>query len=256
MPIVYIKNEKGKLSKNPIKIVENGFWNTLAQVDFDKDGDMDFMAGNMETNNKFGITPKTPYRLYSKDFDGNGFADPIITYCIEVKEYPAANRDELMKQLPFLRKKLIRYADYSKATLQDFFDNSQLENVLIKEIITDKSIYLENNGNGFTIKPLPDMAQMRTVRSFYVEDYDKDDNLDVILIGNSNAPKVGTGRLDASLGVILKGTGKGDFKAIHSLKSGINAQGDVRQIIKINSKKPSFIISKNNGNFIQLYQYK
>ena len=254
MPIVYLKNEKGKLSKNPIKIAESGFWNTLTQADFDKDGDIDFMAGNMGTNNKFGISSETPYRLYLKDFDGNGFSDPIITYYVEGKEYPAANRDELMKQLPFLRKKIEKYADYSKATLQDIFDNSQLENAVIKEIITDKSIYLENNENGFTVKILPEMAQISSIKSFHVEDFDKDGNLDVIIIGNSHALEVGTGRLDASIGLMLKGLGKGDFKVAPTLESGINTQGDVRQIIKIKSKKPSFIISRNSGKFLQLSQ--
>jgi hypothetical protein len=252
MPITYLKNEKGKLNQNATKIAENGFWNTLAQADFDKDGDIDFIAGNSGTNNKFGITPETPYRLYLKDFDRNGFADPIVTYYVEGKEYPSANRDELMKQLPFLRKKLERYADYSKATLREIFDNSQLENALVREIVTDNSIYLENNKNGFIIKSLPEIAQMSTVRSFWVEDFDKDSNLDIILIGNSYASEVGTGRSDASLGIMLKGSGKGNFSTISSLKSGIVAKGEVRQIMKIKGKTPFLLISKRNDKFISL----
>ena len=254
MPIFSLKNEKGKLSKNTIKIAESGFWNTLAQGDFDKDGDIDFMAGNMGTNNKFGITPETPYRLYSKDFDGNGFTDPIITYYVQGKEYPAASRDELMKQLPFLRKKIVRYADYSKATLHNLFNESQLENVIIKETITDKSIYLENKGHGFTIKILPELAQVSLIKSFHVEDFNKDGNLDVIAVGNSYAPEVGTGRLNASLGLMLQGTGKGDFKVITALKSGINIQGACRQIIKINAKNPFLLVSNYNNKFIRLYR--
>ena len=252
MPIIYMKNERGKVSKNPIKIAENGFWNTLAQADFDNDGDIDFFAGNMGTNNKFGITTEAPYRLYVKDFDGNGFTDPIITYYVEGKEYPAASRDELAKQLPFLRKKIVQYADYSKATLRDIFDTSQLEDVTIKEITIDNSIYLENNGKGFNVKMLPNMAQISSIKSFYLEDIDKDDILDVIVIGNSYAPEVGTGRLDASLGIMLKGLNKGKFEVISPLKSGINTLGDTRQIIKIKAEKSFLLVSKNNGKFLQL----
>ena len=252
MPIIYMKNERGKVSKNPIKIAENGFWNTLAQADFDNDGDIDFFAGNMGTNNKFGITTEAPYRLYVKDFDGNGFTDPIITYYVEGKEYPAASRDELMKQLPFLRKKIVQYADYSKATLRDIFDTSQLEDVTIKEITIDNSIYLENNGKGFNVKMLPNMAQISSIKSFYLEDIDKDDILDVIVIGNSYAPEVGTGRLDASLGIMLKGLNKGKFEVISPLESGINTLGNTRQIIKIKAKKSFLLVSKNNGKFLQL----
>ena len=252
MPIFSLKNENGKLSQNPTKIAESGFWNTLVQADFDQDGDLDFIAGNIGTNNKFGITPETPYRLYLKDFDGNGFADPIITYYVQGKEYPAANRDELLKQLPFLRKKIEKYADYSKATLQDIFDESQLENALIKEVVTDKSIYLENTKNGFIIKSLPEMAQISSIKSFCVEDFDKDGNLDVIAVGNSYAPEVGTGRMNASLGTILKSSGKGIFKVIPSLKSGIIAQCNVRQILKVKNKRNFLVVSKHNDKFIQI----
>ena len=252
MPILSLKNENGKLSQNPTKIAESGFWNTLAQADFDKDGDLDFIAGNIGTNNKFGITPKTPYRLYLKDFDGNGFSDPIITYYVQGKEYPAANRDELLKQLPFLRKKIEKYADYSKATIRDIFDESQLENALIKEIVTDKSIYLENTKNGFITKPLPEMAQISSIKSFWIEDFDKDGNLDVIAVGNSYAPEVGTGRINASLGTMFKNTGKGIFKVIPPSKSGIIAQGNVRQILKIKGKKNFLLVSKHNDKFIQI----
>ena len=252
MPIIYVKNEKGKLNKNPTKIAESGFWNTLAQGDFDNDGDIDFMAGNIGTNNKFGISTKTPYRIYLNDFDGNGYAESIVTYYVEGKEYPATSRDDLMRQLPFLRKKIERYSDYSKATLQDIFDDSQLKKSLVKEIIFTQSVYLENIGDGFTIAPLPEMAQMSTIKNFWVEDMDKDGSLDVILIGNSYAPEVGTGRLDASLGMMLKGSGKGNFKTISSLSSGINIRGDTRQIINIKNKKPFLLISKHNDKFIKL----
>ena len=252
MPIIYLKNERGKLSKNPTKITDSGFWNTLAQGDFDKDGDVDFLAGNIGTNNKFGISTKTPYRIYLNDFDGNGYAESIVTYYVEGKEYPAASRDELMKQLPFLRKKIERYADYSKATLQDIFDDSQLKKALVKQITTTQSVYLENNGSRFTITPLPEVAQMSTIKNFWVEDMDKDGNLDVIIIGNSYAPEVGTGRLDASLGIMLKGFGKGNFKAISSLNSGINISGDTRQIVNIKNKKPFLLISRHNNKFTKL----
>lgn len=65
---------------------------------------------------------------------------------------------------------------------------------------------------------------------------DRDGNLDVLLIGNSYAPVVSTGRLDASLRIKLRGSTKGDFKAISSLNSEINTRGNAIQIIKIKDK--------------------
>lgn len=254
MPIMYFKNEKGKLSEKPIEIAESGFWNTLASGDFDKDGDIDFIAGNLGLNNKFGVSKKTPYRVYLNDFDGNNYFDPVVTYFVEGKEYPAANRDDLMKQIPSLRKKFTKYSDYAKATIYDIFDESLLKKSQMKEATIAESVYLENKGKdkGFTIKALPKIAQMSTIRSILVEDVNKDGNLDAILVGNYYAPEVGTGSFDASLGVFLKGLGNGNFEAISNQKTGINLSGDTRQIIKIQAKKPFYLISKNSGAFVRL----
>jgi enediyne biosynthesis protein E4 len=188
------------------------------------------------------------------DFDGNNYFDPIVTYFVEGKEYPAATRDDLMKQIPSLRAKFTKYSDYAKATIYDIFDESLLKKSLVKEATIAESVYLENQGNskGFIVKSLPKLAQMSTIKSIWVEDLDKDGNLDAILVGNSYAPEVGTGRFDASLGVFLKGSGNGNFTAISNQKTGINLSGDTRQIIKIQTKKPFYLISKNNGAFQRL----
>ncbi|MCU0471551.1 MAG: VCBS repeat-containing protein, partial [Arcicella sp.] len=127
MPILAMKNNRGKFTETPLKVAESGFWHKIEAADFDKDGDLDFLAGNLGLNHKYGISDNTPYRVYIHDFDGNNYFDPITTYYVQGKEYPSATRDELMKQLPFLRKKLTHYADYSKATLKDIFDESLLE---------------------------------------------------------------------------------------------------------------------------------
>jgi enediyne biosynthesis protein E4 len=96
------------------------------------------------------------------------------------------------------------------------------------------------------------MAQMSCLKSFYIEDFDKDGNLDVLAVGNSHAPEVGTGRLDASLGIMLKGSGKGSFQVIVSSKSGINVNGDTRQVLKIKGNKNFLLISRHQNKFIQL----
>ena len=57
MPVTFFRNENGKrFIKNKNDGLENsdGWWNSLAAGDFDNDGDIDFVAGDLGLN--------TPYK--------------------------------------------------------------------------------------------------------------------------------------------------------------------------------------------------
>ena len=96
------------------------------------------------------------------------------------------------------------------------------------------------------------MAQISTIKSFWIEDFDKDGNLDIVAVGNSYAPEVKTGRLSGSLGLMLRGAGGGIFKIIAPSSSGLIAQGDVRRIVKIRGKKIFLLVSKHNDKFTKV----
>jgi hypothetical protein len=49
-----------------------GRWNSLTPVDFDQDGDMDYLAGNIGLNTKYHPTPDKPDLLFYGDMDDSG----------------------------------------------------------------------------------------------------------------------------------------------------------------------------------------
>jgi hypothetical protein len=59
---------------------ETGWWNCLTSTDFDNDGDIDLVAGNIGLNYKFKASKTYPFELYVKDFDNNGNLDLVFYY--------------------------------------------------------------------------------------------------------------------------------------------------------------------------------
>ncbi|MCU0468905.1 MAG: hypothetical protein MUF58_09905, partial [Arcicella sp.] len=64
--------------------------------------------------------------------------------------------------------------------------------------------------------------------------------------------EVGSGRMGASLGILLKGSGKGTFSVVPNSQSGIVLNGDIRRILKIQRKKSTYIVSRHGQSFLQM----
>src|SRR5690606_27531858 len=100
----------------------------------------------------------------------------------------------------------------------------------------------------FRSKPLPSLAQISSVNQIIVDDFNKDGNLDLILVGNLYGSEVETPRNDAGFGNLLFGDGKGDFNVIPMTQSGLCVRGEVRSAnkVKINGEL-HVMFGINNG---------
>ena len=121
MPVKVFINKKGQLedrSSDYVPAYTEGFWNCIQASDFDGDGDVDFIAGNVGSNNQMKPANDKPVSLYFADYDNNGSIDPIIDYYIKDASYPYPSRDELIEQLPSFRKRFTDYKSYSTAKIR------------------------------------------------------------------------------------------------------------------------------------------
>ncbi len=66
-----------------------------------------------------------------------------------------------------------------------------------------------------------------------VNDYNHDGNLDALLVGNSYATEVSTGRYDASIGTYLRGDGKGNFTPVAVTSSGFMVDQDAKGLASL-----------------------
>ena len=258
MPIKVFLNNNGKLvdaSSQYIRFASSGWWNTILPGDFDDDGDEDIIAGNAGTNMQFRASEKEPLSIYYKDFDGNGSIDPLFCYYIQGVSYPAASRDELVEQLPGLKKKFNEYAVYAKATIRDVFSDEQLKDAAEYKAQTLSTVYLQNNGSaGFELKALPPEVQYAPVHVMQTIDVNNDGKKDVIIAGNNAWTRVRFGRHRSNHGIVLIGDGNGGFRYVPQYESGLNIRGDVRSLEMISIKgKKKFLFGVNDAP-VQVYE--
>ena len=255
MPITIFKNEKGQLKSFDQLNFTNGWWNTLAEGDFDNDGDMDYLAGNLGLNSNLKSSEKEPVSLYANDFDKNGSIDPVLSQFLEGKEYPVASRDKLIAQIPPIKKRFNNYASYAEATFSNILKRPEKRGMQVLKAQTFASSYIENLGNGkFKIHPLPLEMQIAPLQDFLVEDFNLDGNLDALVVGNSYATEVGIGRYDAFTGAVMLGNGKGDFEIKRGAECGFVADKDARSLVKVGlTSGDNIYIVGNNSDALQIF---
>lgn len=259
MPLQFLKNNKGifmNVSSSTGLANDKGFWNSIIPGDFDNDGDIDYIAGNVGENTFYRGTDKYPVSIYGKDFDNNGVFECIPTKYLKnnqgvLGEYTTHTRDDVVDQLPFIKKKFLTYKKFAEATIDKLFTPEQLSGALKLQANYFKSAFIKNNGNGnFEISALPVMAQLSFINGMVVDDFDADGNLDVLISGNDYGTEVSVGRYDALSGLMLKGNGKGGFIAKSILQSGIYIPGNAKALVKLRAANNNYLVaaSQNRGS--------
>lgn len=233
-PILLKNNKQFKFSQSNIGVASG--WNyRIEKADLDNDGDEDLVLGNLGINTQVRASETEPASLIYDDFDQNGTMDFFLNYYIQGKSYPACSRDEMAEQIPALKKKFPNYQTFSEASIEDFFEASQLEKAHKKEITNLKTIILENNKGKFVVHELPIQAQYAPVYAIGITDFDHDGKKDILLAGNNSKFRLRIGKVDANYGVVLLNKGNFNFKNVSVSQSGIYLRGDVRETKIIDS---------------------
>lgn len=259
MPVTILKGT-GKQLKNITKETNlqntTGLWNSIQSGDFDSDGDIDFVVGNLGLNSILKINEGHPVKIDYADFDDNGSIDPIYSKYEEGSYYPIATLDQLIGQLPKIKKKFQYYNSFAKSSTDDILNLFNLPSHSTLKAEELRSSYIENLGNNkFTISPLPLEVQIAPVNGILAEDINKDGLLDLLLVGNDYNTEVNNGRYDASIGNVLINEGKGLFKLLNNKDSGFSIIGDSKSIVKVSVNNKSLIlIGKNSADITCLSQ--
>jgi hypothetical protein len=258
MPIRVFKNKGTHFPEITDELGLNktdGWWNCVRAADIDGDGFTDLIAGNMGANSYFTPTQEEPVMIVARDFDNNGSIDPLITYYnpIEKNRFLVHNRLVLLDQVPSLKKKFETFTQYATTPFSKVFDDRDLKDAYTRSsFVLTSHLFVNQQGKSFQPLPLPDVAQLSAVQDMVVDDLNNDGKQDLLLIGNMHSQETLFGRYDASVGCILLGEEKFQWKEFDPVSGGFIADGDARRIVKLRtSGDPQYLVANHNGGLQQ-----
>lgn len=247
---ICMMENQGKTFVKKMLTDRKGWWNFTMPYDYDGDGDMDILAGNLGLNSRLKASKEQPVRMYINDYDKNGRKEPILTYYLNGNEVLFPTKLEIEKQMPFIKKKYIYATEFSKATIADIFGKDKLEEAQILEADYYESVILVNDGKGnFKLKPLDYRAQWSSYYDAQIIDANGDKLPDILMMGNFYNCNIQMGRYDADFGMILINKGNCDFAP--QPINGLQVKGQVRKLKNIKLKGgEGIVVARNNDTLM------
>jgi hypothetical protein len=225
-----------------------GWWNSVFATDLDNDGATDMVAGNLGLNSRLRASITQPVRLYVADLDANGSTEPVITYYNEGVPYPFSGKDQLVRQVPSLKKKFLRYDAFARVRIEDLIPD--FGGTVQKRAVTFASAVFMRRGAEFRQIQLPAEAQWFPIVSASDADVDQDGNKDLIAVGNLYDVQPEYGRYDAGYGLVLSGQGDGTFCAVNNSGFHVPGQGRGMRWVRDNRGNELLFVARNKATLL------
>jgi hypothetical protein len=254
MPVRVFINKKNRLKDETYSYGlqhSDGLWTCIVPMDMDNDGDEDFLLGNLAPNTQFTASVQQPMSLHVNDYFHVGRTQPILCYYIQGENYPYASRNEMVEDMPVLKKKILYYRDYAVAHLDNIFTTAQMQGAQETRAYQLKNCWLENTGKGkLVVHELPVAAQFSAIQGATIIDTYNDGAKEIFAAGNFYPFRVQLGREDAGKGILLRWDSVSHNLVASPRTMGIIADGDVRDVLPVLTAKNDrlILISRNNDS--------
>ena len=213
-----------------------GWWTRLLATDVTGNGRTDLVVGNFGHNMRLQASPERPASMYVGDFNRNGRSATLLSHYVDGREVPFSLRGPLVREFGFVRQRFPSHEAYADATIDDLLSEDQRRRATVQRAHTFSSVVVENRGDGaFTVRPLPTRAQFAPMFGLYAGDLTADGTTDLVMAGNFHDAPPRLGRMAASYGAFLRGTGDGAFAAVPSRESGLLVRDQVRDVAVLNT---------------------
>ena len=253
--VKYFHNNQGKgfedwSEKAGFTAAGTGWWTSIAAADFNGDGRMDYVVGNVGLNTQYHADPAHPAVLFSGDFKGDGSTQLIEGYYEGDKLYPWRSRKGLAAAVPSILKRFSKNDAYARATLGEIVGEGKLAAARRFAATELRSgVFLSQPDGTFRFEPLPRLAQISPLQGIVAGDFEGDGHADIYAVQNTYAPIPAVGHFNNGLSQLLRGDGHGHFTPVPVADSGLLVPGDAKALVVLDLDGdgwPDFLVSRNN----------
>jgi hypothetical protein len=253
--VKYFHNNKGKgfedwTERAGFASAGTGWWTSIAAADFNGDGRIDYVVGNVGLNTHYRADPAHPALLYSGDFKGSG-TQLIEAYYEGDTLYPWRSRRDMGAVLPSVLKRFPTFDAYGRATLAEIVGADKLARARRFAATELRSgVFLSQADGTYRFEPLPRIAQISPLQGMVAGDFGGDGHAGIYAVQNSFAPVTSIGRFDGGLSQLLRGDGHGHFSAVPPVESGLVVTGDAKALAVVDLDHdgwPGFLLTRNDN---------
>ncbi len=233
-----------------------GWWTSIAAADFNGDGRIDYVVGNVGLNTHFRADPAHPALLYSGNFKGSG-TQLIEGYYEGNILYPWRSRRDLSTAVPSILKRYPTSDAYGRATLGELVGEDKLAKARRFAATELRSgVFLSQADGTFRFEPLPRIAQIAPLQGMVAGDFGGDGHAGLYAVQNSFAPVAAIGRFDGGLSQLLRGDGHGHFSAVPPSESGLVVPGDAKALAVADLDQggwPDLLVTRNDNTTLAFH---
>ena len=254
--IVFLRNRNGtgfvdESSAFGFSSAGKGLWTSLAAADFNGDGRVDYVVGNLGLNTPYRASEEEPALLCLVKPGSSDAFRMVEAYFEDGIPYPRRTRAELAGEFRWVRRQFPRNSDFASADLESIMGRERLAASDQYQATELRSgVFLSQPGGGFEFNALPRLAQISAIQGLVAGDFDGDGKADILALHNSHAPVRVVGRFDGGVGVLLRGDGSGGFSPVPAEASGFIVTGHAQGLAVIDFNGdgwPDMVVTRNRG---------
>ncbi|HEY4300786.1 MAG TPA: FG-GAP-like repeat-containing protein [Candidatus Didemnitutus sp.] len=255
--VCYFHNDRGRsledwTARAGFAAAGTGRWTSIAAADFNGDGKMDYVVGNLGLNTQYRADAAHPALLYSGDFKGDGSNQLIEAYYEGDRLYPWRSRKDLGAVIPSILRRFPKNDPFARATVEEIFGADKLNRARRFAATELRSgVFLSQPDGTYRFEPLPRIAQIAPLQGIVAGDFDGDGHADIYAVQNSYAPIPSVGRFDGGLSQLLLGDGRGNFTPVPPGQSGLLVPGDAKALAVLSLGRegwPGFLVTRNDDS--------